>query len=204
MENQNNNKGVIALLIVIIILLSILCVLFATGTISFKSNEVDNNETYRNNQQENNTIKSLIDSVKITDFSFGKPEAVAFGGATINTISINTNFNLNCSNDAGIAGVTLKGYCTDKNDKKYSIVGPLSVMAFYCDNNPSHTDQGVMYVNQIFDETGVPHDIDWANSNNIKWEDIEITYCKVENANIRLSDGSDIVTKIEFNYEKEY
>ena len=61
MENQNNNKGVIALLIVIIIILAVLCVLFATGTIGFKSNEVTNNannntsnETTNNNQQNNN------------------------------------------------------------------------------------------------------------------------------------------------------
>ena len=204
MENQKNNKGVNSLLIVIIVILSVLCILFATGTICFKSNDVDNNDINKNNKQESNTIKSLIDSVKISNFSFGRPEAVAFGGETINTISINTNFNLDCSKDDGIAGVTLKGYCTDKNDKKYSIVGPLSVMAFYCDNNISHTDTGVMYVNQMFDENGVPHDIDWANVNNIKWNDIEIKYCKIENANIRLSDGSDIVTNIEFSYEKEY
>ena len=42
MENQKNNKGVIALLIVIIVILSALCVLFATGTISLKSNNENN------------------------------------------------------------------------------------------------------------------------------------------------------------------
>ena len=48
MENQKNNKGVIALLIVIIVILSALCVLFATGTISFNSNDIDNNDEYAN------------------------------------------------------------------------------------------------------------------------------------------------------------
>ena len=43
MENQKNNKGVIALLIVIIIILSALCILFATDTISFNSNGVNDN-----------------------------------------------------------------------------------------------------------------------------------------------------------------
>lgn len=73
MENQKNNKGVIALLIVIIIILSALCILFATGTISFKSSDVDNNKDNQNvvdntendvddnenasqNSEENNTI----------------------------------------------------------------------------------------------------------------------------------------------------
>jgi len=43
-ENKKNNKIVIVLLIVIIIILLGLCVLFATGTISFKSNDVQNIE----------------------------------------------------------------------------------------------------------------------------------------------------------------
>ena len=47
MENQKNNKGVIALLIVIIVILSTLCVLFAPGTISFNSNKVNDNEKFR-------------------------------------------------------------------------------------------------------------------------------------------------------------
>lgn len=42
MENQKNNKGVITLLVVIIIILSVLCVLFATDTISFNSDANDN------------------------------------------------------------------------------------------------------------------------------------------------------------------
>ena len=53
MENQNNNKVVIALLIVIIIILTTLCVLFATGTISFNSNKVNNNEINQDVNNEN-------------------------------------------------------------------------------------------------------------------------------------------------------
>ena len=48
MVNQKNNKVVILLLIVIIVILSALCVLFATGTISLKSNGVDNNDSEQN------------------------------------------------------------------------------------------------------------------------------------------------------------
>ena len=200
MERENRNLKVLVVILCIMVLG--LGGYFVYDKVLSDGNSVNNNTMVPT--IDNNTIESLIDSVEITNFNFGKPVASAFGGGTINTISFDTNFNLNCSNDAGIAGVTLKGYCTDKNNKKYSIVGPLSVMAFYCDNNSSHTDTGTMYVNQIFDENGVPHDIDWANANNIKWEDIEINYCKVEKANIRLSDGSDIVTNIEFSYEKHF
>ena len=53
MENQNNNKGVIILLIVIIVILLTLCVLFATGTISFNSNKVNNNDTNENVADDN-------------------------------------------------------------------------------------------------------------------------------------------------------
>ena len=54
MENQKNNKGVITLLLVIIVILSALCVFFATGTIGFKSNDIDNNEINGNINDDNN------------------------------------------------------------------------------------------------------------------------------------------------------
>lgn len=44
------------MLIIIIVILSTLCALFATGTISFKNSEVDNNlqDNMINNSQDNN------------------------------------------------------------------------------------------------------------------------------------------------------
>ena len=63
MENQNNNKGVIALLIVIIVILSALCVLFATETISFKSNVIDNSETNQNVTDNNNVENDLEENI---------------------------------------------------------------------------------------------------------------------------------------------
>lgn len=73
MESQKNNKIVILLLVVIIVILSVLCVLFATGTISLKSNDndVDNNEINENVNEENNDnnsnnyIKTINDKVRI-------------------------------------------------------------------------------------------------------------------------------------------
>lgn len=52
MEKQKNNKGVIALLIVIIIILGVLCVLFATDTISFNFGKVDNDDNSTENVNE--------------------------------------------------------------------------------------------------------------------------------------------------------
>lgn len=65
MENQKNNKIVIVLLIVIIVILLGLCALFATGTISFKSNDVDNNELNNddiNEDVDDNYLKFVIDN----------------------------------------------------------------------------------------------------------------------------------------------
>lgn len=69
MENQKNNKGVIALLIVIIVILSSLCILFATGTISFNSNKATNetNETNENINDTNNDNNVQTSNIKVED-----------------------------------------------------------------------------------------------------------------------------------------
>ena len=113
-------------------------------------------------------------------------------------LAVPVNFDLDCSNSELIAGIVLKGYCLDTDDNKYSIAGPLSIMAYYCDAN----DKISMYVNQTFDKDGIPHEVDWRP--NSKWEQIDIKYCKIEKANIRLKDASEIITGIDLNYEKEF
>ena len=72
MKNQKNNKGVIVLLIVIIVILSVLCILLATGTISFNSMSAnDNPATEDNNANGENNIKNddVIDSDDENDAS---------------------------------------------------------------------------------------------------------------------------------------
>ena len=63
MENQKNDKTVIVLLIIIIAILSALCVLFATGTISFKSNDTEvnnpNQSTDNNSETKNITTEDI-------------------------------------------------------------------------------------------------------------------------------------------------
>ena len=59
MEQEKNNKGIIILLAVLVVILTILCVLFATGTINSKSNEVNNN-SQTNNENINNTESQPI------------------------------------------------------------------------------------------------------------------------------------------------
>lgn len=156
--------------------------MFATGTISFNSNKVNDNDTNKNETNINNE-QNLIDTVKITNFTFGKPYAGGFGGGGINTLVIDTNINLDCSNDA-IVGIRLSGYCLDTEDNKYVMGGPVGVMAFYCDNNASHVDSGHMISGQVFDSNG--NEVD---TNNIKWLEKEIKYCKVDEARFVGTDG---------------
>ena len=72
MENQKNNKGIIAILIVIIVILSGLCVLFATGTISLKSNEVTNDETNEivniTKEEANDVVNKIMDKFYVEIF----------------------------------------------------------------------------------------------------------------------------------------
>ena len=58
---KNNNKGVIALLVVIIVILSVLCILFATGTISLNTSTANNNQQASENNQTNTSNNNTID-----------------------------------------------------------------------------------------------------------------------------------------------
>ena len=71
MENQKNNKGVIVLLVVIIVILSVLCILFATRTIDFKSKDASENKIKENindnnagfNDDNSNVINNTKDDI---------------------------------------------------------------------------------------------------------------------------------------------
>ena len=67
MEQGKNKNGIIALLVVLVIILAVLCVLFATGTISFKNNEIDNTKNI--NQQINEIDNMKNDNQNIIDNS---------------------------------------------------------------------------------------------------------------------------------------
>ena len=58
MEKEKNNKKVIVLLIIIIVILLVLCILFATETISFKSNQPNN----ENNKPSENIADNIDDN----------------------------------------------------------------------------------------------------------------------------------------------
>lgn len=65
MKNQKKNKVFIVLVIAIIVILSVLCVLFATDTIEFKSNGVNNSETTQSDVVDNtqpNQEETVVDN----------------------------------------------------------------------------------------------------------------------------------------------
>ena len=69
MEKEKSNKGVIALLIVIIFILAVLCVLFATNTINFKSVKSNDNLQTVNNcvEYNNNEISETSSKYEMGD-----------------------------------------------------------------------------------------------------------------------------------------
>ena len=64
MERKNNNKIIIVILLIIIFILTALCILFATGTISFKNNK-DIQENINNNTNQDNANSSENESNNI-------------------------------------------------------------------------------------------------------------------------------------------
>jgi len=61
MEQEKNKNGVIALLVVVIVILLALVILFATGTISLKSNETTNNQSSENT---NNNVPETTNNTR--------------------------------------------------------------------------------------------------------------------------------------------
>ncbi len=79
MNSQNNNKIVIVLLIVIIILLAGICILFATETISIKTNTTNNDKQSNENTNDyNNSIQTkLVDNLNCSN------SETTFNGITV-------------------------------------------------------------------------------------------------------------------------
>ena len=80
-KDKNNYKGVIALLIAIIVILSTLCILFATGIISFKSNDIEIPKTLGGEDKEKNSKK---EDIKFDADDFALPPLKNFGKEDFN------------------------------------------------------------------------------------------------------------------------
>lgn len=93
MEQEKNNKGVIALLVVIIVILLALVILLATGTISFKSNESNNNQQITENDQinTNNDNTTIAIQTKLVDNIRCKNSTETFNGISVNVESVSND-----------------------------------------------------------------------------------------------------------------
>ncbi len=80
---ENNHKGVITLLIVIIIILTVLCVLFATKTISFNGSVNDNKPNAENKPGTDNNDTKTIKS-KLVNNLICSNSNITYNGITVN------------------------------------------------------------------------------------------------------------------------
>lgn len=193
METQNNNKGVIALLIVIIIILATLCVLFATGTISFNSNKANNNDT-NENVNKNNNIETNDDKINI-DISMNNVSVLK--DAPNAKISVVGTINLSYDNTK-YTGVTLSGYCLGNENEKYLIHGPGDGRVLF------HNDNNV----ELTLTEDIPQNVEYTDGtikawSEIDWENVKIKYCKIEKMTAILNDGTNHPETV-LNVEKSF
>ena len=180
MENQKNNKGVIALLIVIIIILSALCVLFATRTIDFKSKDASDNEIKENindnnagsNDDNSNVINNTKDEIikkyfyDVNDLSVkALPEYQVFADISKNSNVVETvdfGFEKDYRADLDISGnVSVLKYGKSENEEnisgKLNVTGVIDIIQFNLPSMESNqllyllTDDGNIYYYRIGD-----------------------------------------------------
>ena len=64
MEQEKNNKGAIILLVALVVILAVLCVLFATGTINFKSETLKDSTTNTTETDSNNSVLYTVENIR--------------------------------------------------------------------------------------------------------------------------------------------
>ena len=180
MENQKNNKGVIVLLVVIIVILSVLCILFATRTIDFKSKDASDNEIKENindnnagsNDDNSNVINNTKDEIikkhfyDVNDLSVkALPEYQVFADISKNSNVFETvdyGFEKDYRADLDISGnVSVLKYGKSENEKnisgKLNVTGVIDIIQFNLPSMESNqllyllTDDGNVYYYRIGD-----------------------------------------------------
>lgn len=215
MEKENkekNNKLVIILLIVIIAILLLLVVLLTTGTISFKSNTIDNNsqtnennnEDIKENNKSNNTNNDAIDEKNNNNQISDKVDIeLSMNTASVTKegpnarIHIKGTIKLSYDNNK-YAGVTLSGYCLGADNEKYLISGPGDGRALF------HNDEN----NKLLLTENIPQSIQYSDGTSkewseIDWDNVKIKYCKIEKMTAWSNDGTNNY-ETTLNIEKEF
>jgi len=188
-EEQKSNKGIIVLLILIIIILTIICVLFATGTIDLKSNDigtVETNQDVNGNNNKNETININILSIDNVSLDKDAPNEKMFVTGKMNLSYQSSNF----------ITTSMSGYCVGKNNEKYTI-HPGSGWIKYNDIENSFS-----LANTITNSDVVYLDGTTKAARDINWENVEIKSCVIEDFNALTTDSKSI--SIELNFKKEF
>lgn len=193
MEKQNNNKGVVALLIVIIVILATLCVLFATKTISFNSNDVDNNQINQDNNENNNNINEKNETINIKILSIDNVSIDK--DAPNEKMFVTGKMNLSYKSSDFIT-TSISGYCVGKNNEKYTI-HPGSGWIKYND-----TENSFSLANTITNSDVVYLDGTTKTARDINWDDVEIKSCIIEKFNALTTNSKSI--SIELTFKKEF
>lgn len=173
MEKKNQKIIIFAVIIVVLI---ILCILFATKTISFGLN----------NAKASKDINIEILSIEEIGF-FGKD-------AQNEKMFVKGKMNLSYKSDDFIK-TAMTGYCIGKNNEKYSI-HPGSGWVKYYDNENNFT-----LVNTISNSDVVYPNGTTKPAKEIDWEKVEIKSCVIEKFNALTNDSESI--SIDLNFKEE-
>ena len=186
MEQEKNNKGVIALLVVIIVILLALVILLATGTISFKSNEITNEDKNVDNWNSVVTVKSFeIDSAKVVN-------------APNYHMAVDGKFVLEGNYDDYL-NVAFYGYCFDVDNNKYNIMAPNIGHKYDIGENRLDASEMLEY------DYGKQYDIYTDNSDKKEWKEIKFKSCYFNRMTTTvLKNGKSLQLSEEINFNKTF
>ena len=131
---NNDNKGVVILLVFIIIVLLIISILFATGTISLKINDNENNEIDNSGTNINTEINTKKDTYQVLELAPVGGHAVVYNGEVYVNIYDSTS-NIDMIYGEGKYQTLIK---TRNNYKEYNF-GELTVNTANYDNTGGNT-----------------------------------------------------------------
>lgn len=190
MEKEKNNKGLIATLIIIIVILAALCILFATGTISLKSDKDDITEE--------TTTTTNAEDISISILSMNKP--TISNEAPNHMMTITGEMKL--SFDEGkYTVVNMVGSCTGKDGEKYNIFGPSSGTISLHNGETEYT---------MVETIGNQDDVIYPDGTKKEWKDIDWTKVEIKSCEIEslrayyFVNNDEILLTRKINYKKDF
>jgi hypothetical protein len=186
MEQKKKKNGVNLLLIFIIVILALLCVLFATGTVSFKSNEITNEDKNVDSWNSVVTVKSFeIDSAKVVN-------------APNYHMAVDGKFVLEGNYDDYL-NVAFYGYCFDVDNNKYNIMAPSIGHKYDIGENRLDASEMLEY------DYGKQYDIYTDNSDKKEWKEIKFKSCYFNKMTTTLSkNGKTFQISEDINFDKTF